>query len=94
MTRRLILVALFVASLVPSAGLPAQESARAPAAPQTFTLGQAMQYAVDHYPTVRAALEQVEASSAGVSIAKSAYLPRLDTIWQSNRATANNVFGQ
>ena len=53
-----------------------------------------MQYAVDHYPTVRAALAQVEASGAGVSIAKSAYLPRLDTIWQSNRATANNVFGQ
>jgi outer membrane protein len=95
MTRRLIWVALVVASLAPSAGLSAQESAKAPAvAPQTFTLGQAMQYAVDHYPSVRAALEQVEASSAGVSIAKSAYLPRLDTIWQSNRATANNVFGQ
>jgi outer membrane protein TolC len=95
MCRRAIWPALFVASLATSAGLSAQESTRVPAvAPQTFTLGQAMQYALDHYPTVRAALEQVEASSAGVSIAKSAYLPRLDTIWQSNRATANNVFGQ
>ena len=95
MTWPVIWLALFVASLAPSARLSAQESARAPAvAPQTITLGQAMQYAVDHYPTVRAALEQVEASRAGVSIAKSAYLPRLDAIWQSNRATANNVFGQ
>ncbi len=53
-----------------------------------------MQYAVDHYPTVRAALEQVNASTAGVSVARAAYLPRLDSLWQSNRATANNIFGQ
>lgn len=65
-----------------------------PPAPITLTLEQALQYAVDHYPTVRAALEQVNASTAGVSVAKSAYLPRLDSLWQSNRATANNIFGQ
>src|SRR6058998_205794 len=64
------------------------------AAPQSLTLDQAMQYAVDHYPTVRAALEQVNASTAGVDIARSAYLPRLDSPWQSHRATANNIFGQ
>jgi outer membrane protein TolC len=27
-------------------------------------------------------------------VARSAYLPRLDSLWQSNRATANNIFGQ
>ena len=32
-------------------------------------------YAVDHYPTVRAALEQVNASAAGVDVARAAYLP-------------------
>ena len=53
-----------------------------------------MKYAVDHYPTVRAALEQVNATAAGVGVARAAYLPRLDAVWQSNRATANNVFGQ
>ena len=63
-------------------------------APQVFTLDQAIQYAVDHYPTVRAALEQVNVSAAGVSVARAAYLPRLDSLWQSNRATANNIFGQ
>ncbi len=62
--------------------------------PQTFTLDQAMQHALDHYPTVRAALEQVNVSTAGVTVAKAASLPRLDSLWQSNRATANNIFGQ
>src|ERR1051325_4516116 len=65
-----------------------------PNPPQPLTLDQAIQYAVDHYPTVRAALEQVHVSVAGVDVARSAYLPRLDSLWQSNRATANNIFGQ
>ena len=69
-------------------------SAQAQPAPQVFTLDEAIQYAVDHYPTVRAALEEVNASTAGVDIAHAAYLPRLDSTWQSNRATANNIFGQ
>ena len=75
---------------------PAGAAAQPPPAPEprTFTLDQAMQYAVEHYPTVRAALEQVEASTAGVSVARTGYLPRLDSLWQSNRATANNIFGQ
>jgi len=62
--------------------------------PASLTLEQALQYAVDHYPTIRAALEQVNASTAGVDVARSAYLPRLDSLWQSNRGTANNIFGQ
>ena len=62
--------------------------------PQTLTLEQAIQYATDHYPTIRAALEQVNATTAGVDVARSAYLPHLDSLWQSNRGTANNTFGQ
>lgn len=62
--------------------------------PQPLTLDQAIQYAADHYPTIRAALEQVNASTAGVEVARAAYLPRLDSLWQSNRGTANNIFGQ
>src|SRR5262245_61301337 len=68
--------------------------AQVAAAPMTFTLEGALQYAVEHYPTVRAALEQVNASTAGVNVAKSAALPRFDAVWQTNRATANNIFGQ
>jgi outer membrane protein TolC len=62
--------------------------------PGPLTLDQAIQYAIDHYPTVRVAIEQVNISTAEVDVARSAYLPRLDALWQSNRATANNVFGQ
>src|SRR3954471_16134911 len=60
----------------------------------TLTLEQALHYALEHYPTVRAALEQVTASTANVSVAKAASLPRFDSLWQTNRATANNIFGQ
>jgi len=74
-----------------SAGAP---PATTPSTPETFTLERAMDFALAHYPSVRAAFEQLNASMAGVSVARTAYLPRLDSFWQSNRATANNVFGQ
>ena len=83
-------------ALLPAVAASAQETQKQTQAspPVSFTLEQALQYAIDHYPTVRAALEQVNASTAGVTVAKSAYLPRLDSLWQSNRGTANNIFGQ
>src|SRR5262245_40641655 len=71
----------------------AQASSRS-GPPPTLTLEQAIQYATDHYPTIRAAVEQVNATTAGVDIAQAAYLPRLDSLWQSNRGTANNIVGQ
>jgi outer membrane protein TolC len=86
---RFTILAVIALGICAPVGARAQD---APSAP--VTLGQALQYAVDHYPTVRAAMEQVNASTAGVSLAKTAYLPRLDSIWQSNMASANNVFGQ
>ena len=89
---RLWVVAILCAVGLPSVGRAQVAGGQAP--PQAFTLTQAIQYAVDHYPTVRAAFEQGNASAAGVSVARAAYLPRLDSLWQMNRATANNVFGQ
>ena len=94
MMRSGIHVALVIATVASPAVVAAQAPAGQTAPPQMLTLDQAMQYAVDHYPTVRAALEQVNASTAGIDIARSAYLPRLDSLWQSNRGTANNIFGQ
>jgi len=65
--------------------------------PQTgtvaFTLDQAVEFALGHYPTVKAVLAQAAASRSGVDLARNAYLPRTDFIWQANRATRNNVFG-
>jgi outer membrane protein TolC len=87
--RVLVLVALL--------GLwPAVSDAQGPgqSPPPSFTLDQALEYALEHYPGVRAALEQVNVSVANLSVASSAYLPRFDALWQTNRATTNNVFGQ
>jgi outer membrane protein len=73
----------------PAAGTQAQTPST-----QTLTLDQALQYAVDHYPTVHATLEQLNAALASIDVARAAYLPRLDALWQANRATTNNIFGQ
>ncbi|MGD9906267.1 MAG: TolC family protein [Dehalococcoidia bacterium] len=60
---------------------------------QPLTLAAAIEYAAAHYPTVQAALERVAASAADVDVARAQYLPRLDGVWQVNRATVNNVTG-
>ena len=87
-------LAVVLASVVALTTTARAQVGGAQSPPTTLTLEQALQYALDHYPTVRAALEQVSASTANVSVAKAAYLPRFDSVWQTNRATANNIFGQ
>ena len=86
-------VAVLVCVVAPTAIVRGQAN-RAPGPPATLTLEEALQYALEHYPTVRVALEQLNASTANVTVARSAYLPRFDSVWQTNRATANNIFGQ
>lgn len=58
-----------------------------------FTVPEAVQYATDHYPAVRAAMERRNAAKAAVGVARDNYLPRADALWQLNRATRNNVAG-
>jgi outer membrane protein TolC len=70
---------------------PAAAQAPRPAFP--ITLPQAIQYAVDNYPAIRASLARVSAQESGVDLARTAYLPRLDSSLQINRATRNNVAG-
>jgi outer membrane protein len=60
---------------------------------RTFTLGEAVAFALKNYPAVRAALERVRAAEAGVGVARTSYLPRTDLLWQTNRATDNNITG-
>ena len=59
----------------------------------SLTLDQAVEFALSHYPAVKAVLAQAAASHSGVDLARTAYLPRTDLVWQANRATRNNVFG-
>jgi outer membrane protein len=58
-----------------------------------LTLGDAMQLALKNYPAVKESRARAQAAEEGVGVARTAYLPRLDMLWQENRATTNNVFG-
>ena len=69
----------------------AQSSVKPPENP--LTLDQAVDFALANYPAVRASMERALASKEGVSLSRTSYLPRTDLLWQSNRATRNNIFG-
>jgi len=88
-------LAAFVLALV-ATGLGASASAGQTSDNQRqteLTLARALEMADAHYPKIRAALEQQVAAKNGIGVARTAYLPRVDTLWQTNRATANNIYG-
>jgi outer membrane protein len=58
-----------------------------------LTLPQAVERASQNYPAIRVSQEQLNAAAAGIRLARTAYLPRVDALAQVNRATRNNVFG-
>jgi len=69
----------------------AQNPVKLPERP--LTLDQAVDFALANYPALRASMERALASKEGVSLSRTTYLPRTDLLWQSNRATRNNIFG-
>ena len=72
--------------LAASAALSAQQ-------PAPLTIAQAVEAALRNYPSIRVSQEQLNAAAAGIQLARTAYLPRIDALAQVNRATRNNVFG-
>ncbi len=77
-----------------AAGAVIAASAQTAAAPsKSFTLEDALHYALEHYPAVRASLEQVSAAHIGISLARTQYLPQLTGMYQDGRATQNQVNG-
>jgi len=60
---------------------------------QPITLPQAVESSLKNYPSIRVSQEQVNAASAAIQLARTAYLPKVDALAQVNRATRNNVFG-
>src|SRR5713101_5573321 len=58
-----------------------------------LTLNDAIQLALKNYPGIKESRARAQAAEEGVGVAQTAYLPRLDLIWQESRATTNNVFG-
>ena len=61
---------------------------------EPLTVAQVVEFALRNYPSIRTAQARVEAAQAGVDYAGTAYLPRLDLLWQSVRSTRNNISGQ
>lgn len=78
-----------IAAAMLAASLPAQQQNPA----QPLTLKQAVERALNNYPSVRVSQEQINAAAAGIQLARTAYLPRIDALAQANRGTRNNVFG-
>lgn len=58
-----------------------------------LTLDVAVKYALSHYPAVRTAMERRAAARGAIGLARTAYLPTANALWQGNRATRNNIFG-
>src|SRR5262249_31942354 len=58
-----------------------------------LTIQQAVENALRIYPSISVSQEQVNAAAAAIDLAHTAYLPRVDSLAQVNRATRNNVFG-
>ena len=81
-----------LAALVSLREARAQKQTSEPAK-RKFTLEQAVDFALKNYPAVRASLERSRAAEAGVGVARTSYLPRTDVLWQTNRATDNNITG-
>lgn len=59
----------------------------------TLELDQVLTIAAANYPSIKTAQLRQKAANNEIGLAKTAYLPRTDILWQTDRATANNVFG-
>src|SRR5712691_6978869 len=63
------------------------------AAPGPLSVNDAIELSLKNYPAIKESRARAQAAEAGIGVARTAYLPRLDMVWQENRATTNNVFG-
>ncbi len=84
-------IAAYLSLFAPTLPKAAPQNQQTP--PKTFTLEQAVDYALQNYPAVRASLELVSAARAGVTLARTQYLPQLNGVYQDSRATQNQVPG-
>jgi outer membrane protein TolC len=75
--------------------VPPAPSAKAEAPPSEGPLDVrlAVGTAQRHAPAIRTARARADVANAGIDLADTAYLPRLDLVWQEIRATRNNISG-
>jgi len=76
-----------------TAGTPACAQAPGTLTLAQLTLAQVIDDAKAHYPAIKAARAQQQAAQGAIGLARTAWLPRADILWQTNRATANNIYG-
>ena len=69
-------------------GLLSQGTVTAP-----MTISQAVDRATRNFPSIQTSGEQVNAAIAQIRLARTNYLPSINTLGQINRATRNNIFG-
>jgi outer membrane protein len=86
-------ISIVIAGALCLQGIYAMAQQTAAPAVKEFTVQQAVDYALANYPAVRAALEQYNAAKAGVGLAQTNYLPRLDGVWQGDRGSRESVLG-
>jgi outer membrane protein TolC len=58
-----------------------------------LTIAQAVDAALRNYPAIRVTQEQMNSAAAGIRLAQTAYLPKVDGLAQVNRATRNTFYG-
>ncbi|HBP89602.1 MAG TPA: TolC family protein, partial [Nitrospiraceae bacterium] len=61
--------------------------------PDFLTLSQAIDYALEHYPSVRESLAKHKEAQSGIDLAETNYFPRVEIGVQGTRSTFNNVSG-
>jgi len=61
--------------------------------PPPLTIQHAVESALQNHPSITVSQAQIIAAAAAIDLARTAYIPRIDSIAQINRATRNNVFG-
>src|SRR5712671_7960719 len=83
----------WIALAVVGCGLSGTDAAAQRQGSGPLTLNDAIQRALENYPAIKESRARAQAAEEGVGVARTAYLPRLDMMWQENRATTNNVFG-
>lgn len=86
---RLHVAAGALAAILAGGGTWAQQ----PAPATTLTMTDAVESALRNYPSIRVSQEQMNAAAAGIRLAQTAYLPRVDGLAQLNRATRNTFYG-
>src|ERR1700751_3376199 len=68
-------------------------AAQQPGPPADLSIAQAAAAALRNYPSIRVTQEQINAAAAGIRLAQTAFLPRVDGLVQVNGAMRNTVYG-